>query len=96
MKEGDQTVGGDISKVEREYTDVTDIKIYHRFYEVKKLERKGANGLRWRWLSRKRRGYVLRVETILPLASIRSRNGQKGSGKVTEVVESHRDVCRGG
>lgn len=39
---------------------------------------------------------VLRVETILPLTSIRSRNGQKGSGKVTEVVESHRDVFRGG
>lgn len=93
MKEGDQTVGGDISKVEREYTDVTDIKIYHRFDEVKKLERKGANGLWWRW---PKTAGVLRVETILPLASIRSRNGQKGSGKVTEVVESHRDVFRGG
>jgi hypothetical protein len=41
VNEGDQTVGGDISKVEREYTER---KTYDRVDEVQKLERKGVNG----------------------------------------------------
>lgn len=55
MEEGDQTVGGDISKIEREYTNVTERKRNDSFDELEKLERKGVNGIQWRWLSRKRR-----------------------------------------
>lgn len=55
VEEGDQTVGGDISKIEREYTNVTERKRNDSFDELEKLERKGVNGIQWRWLSRKRR-----------------------------------------